>query len=484
MDPGGGTEAVDLAGDAVGAGGVPEGEGLVEERPEEDEADRDAADGPGVAGDGALAELGRRSRRRRRWRRGAAGRSWSWGCGSGERCGHGVLLCGPGGPGHCIVSAAGRVSRAEGPAMRRRGSRPDDVPRPCQAGGPCDGAVHEPQTTHRRPLAHIAGDAEDLEKLGARSGHLLGPAPRSLGRTVRSESPRILPAGGPGELHRRSRPDSIVFRSGAGSEARRRPARPGQLCRSTRSIRSTTPAGACSWRARPAGSTWNRTPSTVDTWAPGDRPYVIRLTPTGITGRRIRAPPGRHRRPRVPLIMESRPQRPRGPRPSRMPTPPVPADPRAGSRFTSGALPDVLPVDFHCSTANGSSCAPDGADASTPRSDDAVVAFEVDDIDLAEHRRAGASPSRAWPPRSSTRRLDAGADARPADSLVVPAGTVPHRHLDRGAHRPPTHRPGRDSSRPSRSSARGHCQLRCPRRARERAGRSTRRGGRHEPPCS
>ena len=25
----------------------------------------------------------------------------------------------------------------------------------------------------------------------------------------------------------------------------------------------------------------------VDTWAPGDRPYVIRLTPTRVTGRRI-----------------------------------------------------------------------------------------------------------------------------------------------------------------------------------------------------
>lgn len=27
--------------------------------------------------------------------------------------------------------------------------------------------------------------------------------------------------------------------------------------------------------------------STVETWAPGDRPYVIRMTPTRITGRRI-----------------------------------------------------------------------------------------------------------------------------------------------------------------------------------------------------
>ena len=80
---------------------------------------------------------------------------------------------------------------------------------------------------------------------------------------------------------------AIVFRSGAGSKLNAT-----SQDRVAIQVDEIDPIHHTGWSVLVEGFTrWlyeEQDPVDVETWAPGDRPYVIRLTPTRVTGRRIR----------------------------------------------------------------------------------------------------------------------------------------------------------------------------------------------------
>jgi nitroimidazol reductase NimA-like FMN-containing flavoprotein (pyridoxamine 5'-phosphate oxidase superfamily) len=79
---------------------------------------------------------------------------------------------------------------------------------------------------------------------------------------------------------------SIVFRSGAGSKLDA-----AQLDLVAFQVDEIDPFHHTGWSVLVEGTArWlyeEQEPVVVETWAPGDRPYVIRISPTRITGRRI-----------------------------------------------------------------------------------------------------------------------------------------------------------------------------------------------------
>ncbi len=79
---------------------------------------------------------------------------------------------------------------------------------------------------------------------------------------------------------------SIVFRSGIGTKLNAT-----QLGRVAMQVDEIDPLHHTGWSVLVEGiAQWHHEEidaTAVETWAPGDRPYVIRLAPTGITGRRI-----------------------------------------------------------------------------------------------------------------------------------------------------------------------------------------------------
>lgn len=80
--------------------------------------------------------------------------------------------------------------------------------------------------------------------------------------------------------------DEIVFRTGAG--AKLSATGRGHVCLQLDEI---DPMHHVGWSVVVDGTAcWlyeEQDDAKVETWAPGDRPYVIRLTPTKVTGRRI-----------------------------------------------------------------------------------------------------------------------------------------------------------------------------------------------------
>ena len=79
---------------------------------------------------------------------------------------------------------------------------------------------------------------------------------------------------------------SIVFRSGAGAKLNA-----AQLDLVALQVDEIDPLHHTGWSVLVEGlARWlyeEQDTVAVETWAPGDRPYVIRLTPTRVTGRRI-----------------------------------------------------------------------------------------------------------------------------------------------------------------------------------------------------
>lgn len=83
------------------------------------------------------------------------------------------------------------------------------------------------------------------------------------------------------------RPTEIVFRSSAGAKLNATSAGLVAL-----QVDDIDPMHHLGWSVHVEGTaSWlyaEQDDTPVETWAPGERPYVIRMTPTRITGRRIR----------------------------------------------------------------------------------------------------------------------------------------------------------------------------------------------------
>jgi nitroimidazol reductase NimA-like FMN-containing flavoprotein (pyridoxamine 5'-phosphate oxidase superfamily) len=107
---------------------------------------------------------------------------------------------------------------------------------------------------------------------------------RSVGRFAANRcrlSPLVVPVN-----YAVTERDEIVFRSGAGTKLDSSSA--GLVAIQVDDI---DPSHHVGWSVHVEGrAAWlyeEQDVTTVETWAPGDRPYVIRLSPTRITGRRI-----------------------------------------------------------------------------------------------------------------------------------------------------------------------------------------------------